>query len=122
MVFPAWCDAHTHLVYASSRENEFVDRIKGMTYEKIAERGGGILNSVKRLRDTLEEDLYKTAASRLNEILFLGTGAVEIKSGYGLNMESELKMLRVIKRLKVPIFSTRRATSAACSHWCRIHL
>ncbi len=100
MVFPCWCDSHTHLVYASSREEEFVDRINGLTYEEIAEKGGGILNSAKRLQDTNEEDLLEQAYLRLGEIKDFGTGAVEIKSGYGLNFDAEMKMLRVIKKLK----------------------
>ncbi len=100
LVLPSYCDSHTHLVFASSREHEFVDRIKGLSYQDIAQRGGGILSSVKKLREATEEELYQAALKRLNEIMMLGTGAVEIKSGYGLNTESELKMLRVIKRLK----------------------
>ena len=100
MVFPSYCDSHTHLVFAATREGEFVDRIKGLTYEEIAERGGGILNSAKRLQEMPEDDLYEQAMLRLEEISALGTGAVEIKSGYGLTTESELKMLRVIRRLK----------------------
>lgn len=100
LVFPSFCDSHTHLVYAGSREIEYIDKIRGLSYEEIAERGGGILNSAKRLQETSEEDLYQDAMKRLDEIIRLGTGAVEIKSGYGLNTQSELKMLRVIKRLK----------------------
>jgi imidazolonepropionase len=100
LVMPAFCDPHTHLVYAGSRQNEFVDRIRGLSYEEIAERGGGILNSAKLLHDTDEEDLYEQSLKRVKEIISMGTGAVEIKSGYGLNTEDELKMLRVIKRLK----------------------
>jgi len=100
MVFPSWCDSHTHLVYAGSRENEFVDRINGLTYEEIAKRGGGILNSAKLIAKASEEELYDAAWKRLQEIISTGTGAVEIKSGYGLSLETELKMLRVIKRLK----------------------
>lgn len=100
LVFPSFCDSHTHLVYAGSREIEYIDKIRGLSYEEIAERGGGILNSAKRLQETSEEELYQDAMKRLDEIIRLGTGAVEIKSGYGLNTESELKMLRVIKRLK----------------------
>jgi len=99
-VFPSWCDSHTHIVYAGSREGEFVNRIKGMSYEEIAENGGGILNSAKRLQNTSEDDLFEQALRRLNEIISYGTGAVEIKSGYGLTVDAELKMLRVIKRLK----------------------
>jgi len=100
MVFPAFCDSHTHLVYPASREIEYVDKIKGLSYEEIAKRGGGILNSAKKMTETSEEKLYESAMKRLKEIICYGTGAVEIKSGYGLNTESELKMLRVIKRLK----------------------
>lgn len=100
MVFPTWCDSHTHLVYAASREEEFVDRIKGLTYQEIAAKGGGILNSAKKLQDKSEDELYNDALLRIQEIHQLGSGAVEIKSGYGLTVDSELKMLRVIKRLK----------------------
>lgn len=100
MVFPSFCDSHTHLVYAASREEEFVDRINGMTYEEIAKKGGGILNSAKKLEEKSEEDLFNDAWKRLEEIKHTGTGAVEIKSGYGLSVEGELKMLRVIKKLK----------------------
>lgn len=100
MVFPSYCDSHTHLVFAATREHEFVDRIKGLTYEEIALNGGGILNSAKRLLEMSEDDLYEQAMLRLEEIASLGTGAVEIKSGYGLTTEAELKMLRVIRRLK----------------------
>jgi imidazolonepropionase len=99
-VLPAWCDSHTHTVYAGSRVGEFVDRIHGLTYEQIAARGGGILNSAALLAETSEEVLIEAALNRLNEMQAMGTGAVEIKSGYGLSMESELKMLRVIDRLK----------------------
>ncbi len=100
MVMPAFCDSHTHLVYAGSREIEYIDKIRGLSYEEIAKRGGGILNSAKRLQDASEEELIEQAMGRLEEIRMLGTGAVEIKSGYGLTTDSELKMLRVIKRLK----------------------
>jgi len=100
MVFPAFCDAHTHLVYEGSREIEYIDKIKGLSYEEIAKRGGGILNSAKRLHKASEEALFEQAWARLEEIMSLGTGAVEIKSGYGLNTEDELKMLRVIRQLK----------------------
>jgi len=100
MVFPSFCDSHTHLVYAGSREIEYIDKIKGLSYEEIAKRGGGILNSAKRLHETSEEELISQALARLNEIIRMGTGAVEIKSGYGLNVEDELKILRVIKKLK----------------------
>jgi imidazolonepropionase len=99
-VLPSYCDSHTHIVYAASREQEFVDRINGLAYQEIASRGGGILNSVKKLREATEDELYQSAWKRLNEILMQGTGAVEIKSGYGLDTANELKMLRVIKRLK----------------------
>jgi len=100
MVFPSFCDSHTHLVYAGSREIEYTDKIKGLSYEEIAERGGGILNSAKRMHEATEDELYESAMERLHEIIGMGTGAVEIKSGYGLTVEDELKMLRVIKRLK----------------------
>ncbi len=100
MVFPSYCDSHTHLVYAGSREIEYNDKIKGLSYEEIAKRGGGILNSAKLLNQTSEDALYEQALPRINEIISQGTGAVEIKSGYGLTLEGELKMLRVIKRLK----------------------
>ncbi len=100
MVFPAFCDSHTHLVYAGSREIEYIDKIKGLSYEEIAKRGGGILNSAKLLHDTSEDELCEQALARLEEIKMLGTGAVEIKSGYGLSTEDELKMLRVIKKLR----------------------
>ncbi len=99
IILPTWCDSHTHLVYAGNREGEFVDRINGLTYEEIAHRGGGILNSAKTLQETSEEDLYLQATKRLKEVIQMGTGAIEIKSGYGLTKEAELKMLRVIKRL-----------------------
>ncbi|MCG8411813.1 MAG: imidazolonepropionase [Bacteroidales bacterium] len=100
MVFPSFCDSHTHLVYAGSREIEYGDKIRGLSYEEIAKRGGGILNSAKLLHDTSEDSLYEQALARINEIIRFGTGAVEIKSGYGLTVEDELKMLRVVKRLK----------------------
>ncbi|MBL7882485.1 MAG: imidazolonepropionase [Bacteroidia bacterium] len=100
LVLPCYCDSHTHIVYAGSRETEFVDRINGLSYEQIFERGGGILNSAKKMQETSEEELIQSALLRLNEIMRQGTGAVEIKSGYGLSLESELKMLRVIKKLK----------------------
>ena len=99
MVLPTWCDSHTHIVYAGNREQEFVDRINGLSYEAIANRGGGILNSAKKLNKTSEDELYNQSKTRLEEVMKLGTGAVEIKSGYGLTVESELKMLRVIKKL-----------------------
>lgn len=110
MVFPTWCDSHTHLVFAASREEEFVDRIKGLTYQEIAAKGGGILNSAKKLQDKSEDELYNDALLRIQEIHQLGTGAVEIKSGYGLTVDSELKMLRVIKRLKENCNITIKAT------------
>jgi len=100
IVLPAWCDSHTHLVFSGSRENEFVDKIRGLSYTDIAAKGGGILNSAKKLNATSEDELFNTAWKRLEEIAKQGTGAVEIKSGYGLSLEGELKMLRVIKRLK----------------------
>jgi imidazolonepropionase len=101
MVFPSFCDSHTHLVYAGSREIEYVDKIRGLSYEEIAKRGGGILNSSRRLHEASEEELVEQALERLNEIISFGTGAVEIKSGYGLNTADELKMLRVIQRLRM---------------------
>lgn len=100
IMLPSWCDSHTHLVYAGNREGEFADRIKGMSYEKIANRGGGILNSAKKLQETSEDELYQQSKIRLEELMKMGTGAVEIKSGYGLTIHAELKMLHVIKRLK----------------------
>lgn len=100
MVFPSFCDSHTHIVYAGSREVEYIDKIKGLSYEEIAKRGGGILNSVKRLHETSEEELFDQAWQRLEEMASFGTGACEIKSGYGLSTEDELKMLRVIRKLK----------------------
>ena len=100
LVFPSFCDSHTHLVYAGSREIEYTDKIRGLSYEEIAKRGGGILNSAKKLHEASEEELVGQALVRLNEIKLFGTGTVEIKSGYGLSVEDELKMLRVIRRLK----------------------
>ncbi|MDR3681749.1 MAG: imidazolonepropionase [Flavipsychrobacter sp.] len=99
-VLPAWCDSHTHLVFAAPRDGEFVDRIKGLSYEEIAQRGGGILNSARKLNETPEEILYEQALHRLSTVIATGTGGIEIKSGYGLNLEGELKMLRVIRKLK----------------------
>lgn len=99
IVLPAWCDSHTHIVYAGNREQEFVDRINGFSYEEIANRGGGILNSSKILNETSFEEIYNQSKVRLEEVMKLGTGAIEIKSGYGLSIEGELKMLRVIKKL-----------------------
>ncbi|NOY36592.1 MAG: imidazolonepropionase [Chlorobi bacterium] len=109
-VLPAFCDSHTHLVYAGSREQEFRDRVMGLSYEEIARRGGGILNSVKRLHKISEQQLYEESLPRVHEIINQGTGAVEIKSGYGLNTADELKMLRVIRRLKESTPLTVRAT------------
>ncbi len=100
MVLPTWCDSHTHIVYAGNREQEFVDRINGMTYDEIANRGGGILNSAKKLNETSEEELYNQSKKRLEEVMKMGTGAVEIKSGYGLSVQGEFKMLKVIQKLK----------------------
>lgn len=100
LVFPSYCDSHTHLVYAGSREIEYIDKIRGLSYEEIARRGGGILNSARKLHETSEDELFQQSIKRINEIIQLGTGAVEIKSGYGLSTEDELKMLRVIRRIK----------------------
>jgi len=100
LVLPTWCDSHTHLVFADTREEEFVNRIKGLTYQEIAEKGGGILNSSKKLQNKPENELFEDAAKRLKKLIRNGTGAIEIKSGYGLTFESELKILRVIKKLK----------------------
>lgn len=100
IMLPSWCDSHTHIVYTGNRENEFVSRINGMSYQEIAENGGGILNSAKQLEKVSEEQLYKESKSRLEEVIRQGTGAIEIKSGYGLTVEAELKMLRVISKLK----------------------
>jgi|TARA_B110000879_G_C11179453_1_gene517597 imidazolonepropionase len=99
LVLPAWCDSHTHIVFAATREKEFEMKIKGMSYEDIAAAGGGILNSARKLKDCSEDDLYEMAKGRLEEVTQYGTGAIEIKSGYGLSLESEVKMLRVIRRL-----------------------
>lgn len=115
-VFPSWCDSHTHIVFATPREEEFVMKIAGKSYEEIAQAGGGILNSANKLKSATEDYLFEQAAIRLNEMILQGTGAVEIKSGYGLSVESELKMLRVIKRLKktfpIPIKATFLAAHA----------
>ena len=100
MVFPSFVDSHTHLVYPASREIEYIDKIKGLSYEEIAKRGGGILNSARKMQEASEEELVEDALKRLDEIISYGTGAVEIKSGYGLTTESEIKMLRVIRKLK----------------------
>lgn len=109
-ILPSFCDSHTHLVFAGSREDEFVDKLKGLSYSEIAARGGGILNSAKRLQETSEELLFQQSFKRLQEVIATGTGAIEIKSGYGLTVEDELKMLRVIRRLKqntsIPLRST----------------
>ena len=110
IVLPSWCDSHTHIVYAGNREQEFVDRINGLTYEEIANRGGGILNSAKKLNETSEEEIYQQSKVRLEEVMQLGTGAVEIKSGYGLTVEGELKMLRVIQKLSQNYPITIKAT------------
>ena len=99
MILPAWCDSHTHLVYAGNREGEFVDRIRGLSYAEIAQKGGGILNSAKKVQECSEESLFQQSKERLEEVMHWGTGAIEIKSGYGLTPEAELKMLRVIRRL-----------------------
>ncbi len=110
VVLPSWNDSHTHLVFAGTREKEFIDRINGLSYEEIAARGGGILNSANLLEITSEDDLFSSSSRRLHEVMKMGTGAIEIKSGYGLSLEGELKMLRVIKRLQesyeIPIKST----------------
>ncbi|MCK0132173.1 imidazolonepropionase [Flavobacteriaceae bacterium F08102] len=110
MILPTWCDSHTHIVYAGNREGEFVDRINGLSYEEIANRGGGILNSATKLQETSEEELYEQATKRVASVMRMGTGALEIKSGYGLTLEAELKMLRVIKRIRenypIPVKST----------------
>ena len=113
MVFPTYCDSHTHLVFASSREDEFVDRINGLSYEEIAQRGGGILNSAEKLQNTSEDHLYNISIERLNNLIKMGTGAIEIKSGYGLTLDAELKILRVIKRLKENSEITIKATFLA---------
>lgn len=110
LVLPAWVDSHTHLVFPATREIEFIDKIKGLSYEEIAKRGGGILNTAKKMNDAGEDELYTSAMGRIDEIIKLGTGAVEIKSGYGLSFESEIKMLNVIKRIKedapIPVKAT----------------
>ena len=109
-ILPAWCDSHTHLVFATTREEEFVDKIKGASYAEIAAKGGGILNSARKLNDAPEDELFNSAWSRLQSLIKLGTGAIEIKSGYGLSVDGELKMLRVIKKLKerspIPVRAT----------------
>ena len=110
LVLPSWCDSHTHIVFAASREEEFVDRIRGLSYEEIARRGGGILNSARKMQAATEDSLFESARQRLHEVIGFGTGAIEIKSGYGLSVDSEIKMLRVIKRLSavspIPIRAT----------------
>ncbi|MEO6949561.1 MAG: hypothetical protein ABI123_08035 [Ginsengibacter sp.] len=100
IIQPAWCDSHTHIVFAGSREGEFIDKIRGLSYAEIASKGGGILNSAQKLNETSEDELFNQAWKRLEELSNLGTGAIEIKSGYGLSVHGELKMLRVIKKLK----------------------
>lgn len=110
LVLPSFCDSHTHLVYAGSRELEYVDKIKGLSYEEIAKRGGGILNSSQLLHNTSEDELYSQSLARIEEIISQGTGAVEIKSGYGLNTQDELKMLRVIRRLREETALTIKST------------
>lgn len=110
MVLPSFCDSHTHLVYAGSREIEYIDKIRGLSYDEIAKRGGGILNSAKRVQEASEQQLYDDAMARLEQIIGFGTGAVEIKSGYGMTPEAELKMLRVIRRLRESSPLTIRAT------------
>lgn len=114
-ILPAWCDAHTHIVFAASREQEFLARIKGATYQEIARQGGGILHSARRLQATPEEALLETAVQRLEEMQDMGTGAVEIKSGYGLTLEAEMKMLRIIRALKPHTSATIKATFL-CAH------
>lgn len=109
-VLPSFCDSHTHIVYAGCRDGEFRDKIAGLTYEEIAKRGGGILNSADLLHNTSEEELYQQAMERVNEVIAMGTGAIEIKSGYGLTLEDEIKMLRVIKRIKESSLLTIKAT------------
>ena len=109
-ILPGWCDSHTHLVFAASREEEFRDKIKGLSYAEIAAKGGGILNSAKKLNATSEEELFEHSLIRLKEVMHLGTGAIEIKSGYGLSVEGELKMLGVIKRLKETVSIPVKAT------------
>jgi len=110
IILPSWCDSHTHIVYSGNREQEFVDRINGLSYEEIANRGGGILNSAQKLNETSEEELYDQSKARLEEVMRLGTGAVEIKSGYGLTIDGELKMLRVINQLSKDYPITIKAT------------
>ena len=120
-VLPAWVDSHTHLVHAASREGEFVDRIRGLSYQEIAERGGGILNSARALRDLSEDDLFERSLERMERLMGMGTGAIEIKSGYGLDLESELKMLRVARRLgaldRIPVRTTFLGCHAVPAGW-----
>lgn len=113
LVIPSWVDSHTHIVYATSREEEFADRIRGLTYEEIALKGGGILNSAKKMQNASEEELLESALQRCEEVISQGTGAIEIKSGYGLSTEAELKMLRVIRKLKEISPLTIKATFLA---------
>ena len=124
-ILPTWCDSHTHIVFAGSREDEFVSRIKGLSYETIAKNGGGILNSAKKLNETSEEELFESASARLHTLIKMGTGAIEIKSGYGLCLAGELKMLRVIKRLKesfeIPIKATFLGAHAFPSEYKNNH-
>jgi imidazolonepropionase len=124
-ILPTWCDSHTHIVFAGSREDEFVSRIKGVSYETIAKNGGGILNSAKKLNETSEEELFESASARLHTLIKMGTGAIEIKSGYGLCLAGELKMLRVIKRLKesfeIPIKATFLGAHAFPSEYKNNH-
>lgn len=124
-ILPTWCDSHTHIVFAGSREDEFVSRIKGLSYETIAKNGGGILNSAKKLNETSEEELLESASARLRSLIKMGTGAIEIKSGYGLCLAGELKMLRVIKKLKenfeIPIKATFLGAHAFPSEYKNDH-
>lgn len=120
-VMPSWCDAHTHIVYAGSREGEFVDKIRGLSYEEIARRGGGILNSADLLHTTSEDELYRQALGRAREVMAKGTGCIEVKSGYGLNLDDELKMLRVVRRLRdelpLRVVSTFLGAHAVARGW-----
>lgn len=113
LVLPAWCDSHTHLVFAAPRDGEFTDRINGLSYEEIANRGGGILNSARKLNEIDEDELYELSLRRLHQVIAKGTGAIEIKSGYGLNPEGEMKMLRVIRKLKETVRMPIKATLLA---------
>ena len=114
LIIPGFCDSHTHIVFAGSRENEFIDKINGLSYEQIALRGGGILNSAKKLAQTSEDDLFEQSAARVREVMAKGTTSLEIKSGYGLDLENELKMLRVIRRLKSTFPIRIKSTLLAC--------